>query len=72
MSTCMDSKHVHVEDIVKIKIMFNKGAFYWSTLNNCTAIHSTINIKICTPHNNKLSELKSPYTFLVSNLTIQL
>lgn len=72
MSTCMDMKHVDVEDIVKIKITFNKGAFYWSTLYNYSAIHSTTNIKICTPHNNKLSELKSPYTFLVSTLTIQL
>jgi hypothetical protein len=32
-------------------------------------MHSTTNIKICTPCNNKISQLKSPSTFLVSTLT---
>jgi hypothetical protein len=68
----MGSKHVHVKDIVKneIKFKFNKGAFYWSTLYDYIVMHSTTtNITICTPCNNKLSQLKSPNTLLVSTLT---
>jgi hypothetical protein len=32
-------------------------------------MHNTTNIKIYTPCNNKLSQMKSPNTFLVSTLT---
>jgi hypothetical protein len=63
MSTCTGSKHVHVEAIVKIKLSLTKVHFI------LLYDHIVMHIEICTPSNNKISQLGSPNTFLVSTLT---
>ena len=63
MSTCTGSKHVHVEDIVKIKLSLTKVHFI------LLYDHIVMHIEICTPSNKKISQLESPNTFLVSTLT---